>query len=362
MSVFDLAMPLLRGLDPETAHRATVRALAAGLGPVDRSPSPPELAQTLLGLRFPHPVCLAAGFDKSAECWQALLRLGVGAVEVGTITPRPQAGNPRPRLFRLPQDAAVINRNGFNNDGLDAAAARLAGHVRHTGVLGVNVGANKDTPDPVNDYDYAVRMLAPLADYLTVNVSSPNTPGLRDLQGEGALGRLLETVMLARQAACGEAGPPVLLKIAPDLAEGQLEAIVETAVRLGVAGLIISNTTVARPESLRSAARSEAGGLSGRPLFAPSTRLLARARLLAGDRLVLVGVGGVESGDAAYAKIRAGASLVQLYSALVYNGPGLFRRIRDDLASRLRADGHETIGDAIGVDAAELADGRGLQK
>lgn len=355
MSLFDLALPLLRCLDPETAHRTTVRALAAGLGPVDRSPVPPGLTQTVMGLTFPHPVCLAAGFDKSAECWRALLHMGVGAVEVGTITPRPQAGNPRPRLFRLPEDAAVINRNGFNNDGLDAAAARLRGHDRRTGILGINVGANKDTPDPVDDYRYGVRMLAPLADYLTVNVSSPNTPGLRDLQGEGALGRLLEAVMTAREEACGPPGPPVLLKIAPDLADGQLQAIVETAVRAGVAGLIVSNTTIARPESLRSAARDEAGGLSGRPLFEPSTRVLAQARLLAGDRLVLVGVGGVESGDTAYAKIRAGASLVQLYSALVYNGPGLFRRIRDDLAGRIAADGFASIADAVGVDAAELA-------
>lgn len=355
MSIFDLALPLLRTLDPETAHRLTVRALAAGIAPVDRSPPPAGLRQHLMGLDFPHPVCLAAGFDKSAECWHALLHVGVGAVEVGTITPRPQAGNPRPRLFRLPEDVAVINRNGFNNDGLDAASARLARHDRRSGIVGINVGANKDTPDPVDDYDYGVRMLAPLADYVTVNVSSPNTPGLRDLQGEGALGRLLETVMEARSVACGPHGPPVLLKIAPDLADGQLEAIVETAVRAGVSGLIVSNTTVARPESLRSAARGETGGLSGRPLFEPSTRVLARARMLAGDRLVLVGVGGVESGETAYAKIRAGASLVQLYSALVYNGPGLFRRIRDDLAARMAADGHAAIGDAVGVDAAALA-------
>jgi dihydroorotate dehydrogenase len=355
MFPFDLAMPLLRGLDPETAHRVTVRALALGLAPADRSRVPAALSQTVMGLRFPHPVCLAAGFDKSAECWRGLLRLGVGAVEVGTITPCPQAGNPRPRLFRLPEDAAVINRNGFNNDGLEAAAARLARRERRTGIVGINVGANKDTPDPVDDYRYGVRMLAPLADYLTVNVSSPNTPGLRDLQGEGALGRLLAAVIEARAEACGEAGPPVLLKIAPDLADGQLEAIVETALATGIAGLIISNTTVARPESLRAAARQETGGLSGRPLFDPSTRLLARARVLAGDRLVLVGVGGVEDGATAYAKIRAGASLVQLYTALVYNGPGLFRRIRDDLAARVTADGFASIAEAVGVDGVKLA-------
>ena len=224
-----------------------------------------------------------------------------------------------------------------------------------TGIVGINVGANKDTPDPVDDYRFGVRMLAPLADYLTVNVSSPNTPGLRDLQGAGSLGRLLDAVIEARAEACGPPGPPVLLKIAPDLADGQLEAIVETAVAAGVAGLIVSNTTVARPESLRAAARGETGGLSGRPLFDPSTRLLAHARLLAGDRLVLVGVGGVEDGATAYAKIRAGASLVQLYTALVYKGPGLFRRIRDDLAARLAADGHASLATAVGADAAAMA-------
>ena len=357
MSLFDIAMPVLRGLDPETAHRLTVRALATGLGPVDRTKPVRSLRQTVLGLDFPHPICLAAGFDKSAECWLALLRLGAGAVEVGTITPRPQAGNPRPRLFRLPEDAAVINRNGFNNDGLDAAAARLARHDHRTGIVGINIGANKDTPDPVEDYRFGVRMLAPLADYLTINVSSPNTPGLRDLQAAGSLGRLLDVVMQSRQAACPDDAPPVLLKIAPDLVDGQLEAIIETAIAAGIDGLIVSNTTVARPESLRSASKTEAGGLSGRPLFDPSTRLLAQARLIAGDRLVLVGVGGVETADTAYAKIRAGARLVQLYTALVYNGPGLFRRIRDGLADRIAADGFESVEQAVGVDAANIAAG-----
>ncbi|NQW12307.1 MAG: quinone-dependent dihydroorotate dehydrogenase [Alphaproteobacteria bacterium] len=352
MNIFDLALPALRLLDPETAHRITVRALATGFGPVDRSSVPSSLAQSVFGLDFPHPVCLAAGFDKSAECWRGLQRLGVGAVEVGTITPRPQAGNPRPRLFRLPEDAAVINRNGFNNDGLAAAVVRLAGRDRGLGVVGVNIGANKDTADPVEDYVTGVLAFAPLADYLTINISSPNTPGLRDLQGEGSLGRLLAAVM----AACDGAGarPPVLLKIAPDLAEGQLEAIVETAITAGIAGLIISNTTVARPESLRGTARGEAGGLSGRPLFGPSTRLLARAYRIAGNRLPLVGVGGVEDGASAYAKIRAGARLVQLYTALVYNGPGLFRRIRDDIAAHLAVDGIERVEEAVGLDAERL--------
>jgi len=354
MSLFDLVLPALRCLDPETAHRLTVRGLATGLGPADRSPPPASLGQRLWGLDFPHPVCMAAGFDKSAECWRGLQKLGVGAVEVGTVTPRPQAGNPRPRLFRLPQDRAAINRNGFNNDGLEAAVSRLAGRDRRRGVVGINIGANKDTADPVDDYVLGVRLLAPLADYVTVNVSSPNTPGLRDLQGEGPLGRLLAAVLAARAEACGAAPPPVLLKIAPDLADGQVEAIVETALACGIDGLIVSNTTTARPDSLRSAARTEAGGLSGRPLFEPSTRVLARAYRAAAGRLPLVGVGGVEDGATAYAKIRAGARLVQLYTALVYNGPGLFRRIRDDLAARLAADGLHRIEDAVGLDADRL--------
>ena len=357
MSLFDLAMPAMRCLDPETAHRLTVRTLGAGFGPVDRSPAPSTLRQRLWNLDFPHPVCLAAGFDKSAECWRGLQRLGVGAVEIGTVTPRPQAGNARPRLFRLPDDRAVINRNGFNNDGLEVAVGRLSGRDRRAGIVGINIGANKDTADPVDDYVLGMHRLAPLADYVTINVSSPNTPGLRDLQGEGPLGRLLSAALRARGEACGADGPAVLLKIAPDLADGQLEAIVETAVSCGVDGLIVSNTTVARPESLRSAARGETGGLSGRPLFGPSTRVLARAHRAAGGRLPLVGVGGVEDAATAYAKIRAGARLVQLYTALVYTGPGLFRRIRDDLAALLKADGLQRIEEAVGVDAERLADG-----
>lgn len=357
MSLFDLAMPAMRCLDPETAHRITVRTLGAGLGPVDHSTAPSALRQRIWELDFAHPVCMAAGFDKSAECWRGLQRLGVGAVEVGTVTPRPQAGNPRPRLFRLPDDWAVINRNGFNNAGLDAARARLVDRDRRSGIVGINIGANKDTPDPVDDYVLGMRRLAPLADYVTINVSSPNTPGLRDLQGEGPLGRLLTAALQVRAEVCSEALPPVLLKIAPDLAEGQLQAIVETAIECRVDGLIVSNTTIARPDSLRSRTQREAGGLSGRPLFSPSTRVLAQAYCAAAGRLPLVGVGGIEDGATAYAKIRAGARLVQLYTALVYNGPGLFRRIRDDLAALLAADGLARIEDAVGLDADRLADG-----
>lgn len=359
LSLIDRAMPLLRLLDPETAHRVTVRALASGFGPSDtgvgNTATDRLLAQDLMGLRFPHPVCLAAGFDKSAECWAGLLKIGAGAVEVGTLTPRPQVGNAKPRVFRLVEDRAVINRYGFNNDGVEAGVRRLTGRDRGLGVVGVNVGANKDSADPEGDYAIGIRALAPLADYLTINISSPNTPGLRDLQAAGPLGRLIEGARAARDEAVPNDPPPILVKIAPDLAEGQLEPIVETCVELGVAGLIVSNTTITRPESLRSARRGEAGGLSGPPLFEPSTAMLARAYKMAAGRLILVGAGGVSDGETAYAKIRAGAHLVQVYTSLVYNGPGLFARIREDLARRLAADGFERIGDAVGVDADRWA-------
>jgi len=355
MSLFDPLLPALRLFDPETAHRMTVRALALGLGPRDTAPPDPALAQTVAGLRFPHPVCLAAGFDKSAECWAGLLNCGAGAVEVGTLTPRPQAGNPKPRVFRLTEDRAVINRYGFNNDGREAGRARLVGRDRSLGIVGVNVGINKDATDPDSDYALMVSSMAPLADYLTVNISSPNTPGLRDLQAAGPLGRLIAAAKAARDEAMPDGAPPLFVKIAPDLAEGQLEAIIGTAVDLDIDGLIVSNTTIARPAALRSTNAGEAGGLSGPPLFGPSTAMLARAHRLAGNRLALIGAGGVSDGKTAYAKIRAGASLVQLYTALVYRGPGLFRRIREEMAELLHADGVSRIADAVGVDAAALA-------
>ena len=351
MSLIDYAMPALRLLDPETAHRLTVKALSSGFGPRETSPIPPALSQTILGLTFPHPVCLAAGFDKSAECWGGLLRIGAGAVEVGTLTPRPQAGNAKPRVFRLVEDQAVINRYGFNNDGMEAGAERLAGRDRTRGVVGVNVGANKDAADPEADYATGVRRLAPFADYLTINISSPNTPGLRDLQAVGPLGRLITGARAARDEVVPDNPPPLLVKIAPDLADGQLETIVAACIDLKVDGLIISNTTIARPDTLRSPNRSEAGGLSGPPVFDASTALLAQAYRLAQGRLVLVGAGGVRDGATAYAKIRAGAHLVQVYTALVYKGPGLFRQIREELAQLLLAGGLARIEDAVGMDS-----------
>jgi dihydroorotate dehydrogenase len=348
-ALHELGARLLRTTDPERAHELGLAALAAGLGP--RAPADaPILAARLAGLPLANPVGLAAGFDKDARAPAALLAAGFGFVECGTVTPRPQAGNPRPRLFRLPEDGAVINRMGFNNAGLDAFAANLGGR-RQAGPVGANVGANKDTVDRAADYVAGLRRLWPLADYFTLNVSSPNTPGLRDLQQGGALTDLLGAVAQARaELAAGPAGQkPVFLKIAPDLTEAQALAIVEAAVAFGLTGLIVSNTTIARPSDLRGAAREEAGGLSGRPLLEPSTRLLASVHAASAGRLILIGVGGIASGADAYAKIRAGASAVQLYTALALSGPGLIARIKSDLAARLRSDGFARVEDAVGA-------------
>ena len=346
----DLATPLLRLLDPEDAHRLTLAALKAGLGPRARADAHPSLHTTIAGLALPNPIGLAAGFDKNAEAPGAMLRAGFGFVECGTTTPRAQAGNPRPRLFRLTPDRAVINRMGFNNDGLEAFAAGLSARPRG-GVVGANVGANKDSDDRVRDYVLGLRRLWPLADYFTLNVSSPNTPGLRDLQARSALEDLLGAVAEARAGLT--AGPggarPVFLKVAPDLGEGAVGDIVEAALAFGLDGLIVSNTTVARAEGLRSRHRGEAGGLSGAPLFAPSTRLLAQFHAAADGRLALIGVGGVGSAREAYAKIRAGASAIQLYSALALRGPGLIGELAAGLADLLRADGFSSLAQAIGT-------------
>ena len=335
-----LGAAALRRLDPETAHGLTVRALRTGLAPHQRTPDDPILATTVAGLRLPNPVGLAAGFDKNAEVHAPMLRLGFGWVECGTVTPRPQAGNPRPRLFRLPEDGAVINRLGFNNAGLEAFAANLAGVQ---GLVGANLGANKDSEDRAADYVAGLRRLAGVPAWFTVNISSPNTPGLRALQSRGALDDLLGRLQEARS------GPqPLLLKIAPDLSEPELRDIVESATAHGLDGLIVSNTTLDRPDALRSAARAEAGGLSGAPLFERSTRVL---RTVAGmnSGLALVGVGGIASGADVFAKLRAGASAVQLYTALVYAGPGLVGRIKADLAARLRADGFSSVAEVVGA-------------
>ena len=343
-------MPLMRGMDPERAHRLALKGLALGLAGVDSTPDDPVLATRALGLEFRNPVGLAAGFDKDAVAVAPLMRLGFGFVEPGTTTPRPQSGNPQPRLFRLPEDAGVINRMGMNNEGVQAFVARLAALRRPLpAVLGANIGINKEGADPERDYPALYRAVAAQADYVTINVSSPNTPGLRDLQGEAKLAAILAAVAEARDAA--ERQPPVLVKIAPDLAEDAVPALVETCVAHGVAGLIVSNTTIARPASLRGVHKGETGGLSGQPLFAPSTALLRRVYGLAAGRLTLIGCGGIASAEQAYAKIRAGASLVQLYAGFAYAGPALVPKLKRELAALLRRDGFAHVHDAVGADA-----------
>jgi dihydroorotate dehydrogenase len=362
--LYRLALPLLRCLDAESAHRATIVALRLGLGPRSQAAGDPALETRVFGLRFPNPVGLAAGFDKNAEVPDAMLALGFGFAEVGTVTPRPQGGNPKPRVFRLIEDKAVINRLGFNGEGVAAVKSRLTRRreLGAKGIVGVNLGANRDSADPAADYALGLRELGGLADYVTINVSSPNTPGLRDLQEKSRLRELVTRIETARGAlnaafsgvgaAAGIApGPPLLLKIAPDLSAGQLEDIAEVALTSGIDGLIVSNTTVARPPGLKSPLRGETGGLSGAPLFGPSTEMLRAVFRLTRGELPLVGVGGIRSGSDAYAKIRAGASLVQLYTALVYRGPGLVAEITAELAAALRRDGFAHVSEAVGADA-----------
>jgi dihydroorotate dehydrogenase len=344
--MFHLATRALRLLPPESAHNATL-TLAGWAAPFLPSAvaDDPRLAAHVLGLRFPNPVGLAAGFDKNAQVPHAMAKFGFGFVECGTVTPRPQAGNPQPRLFRLTEDRAVINRMGFNNGGMTEAAANLNRRAR-SGIIGINIGANKDSADRIADYATCFAQLAPSADYVTANVSSPNTPGLRGLQNKEELARLLGTLTEARGKG---RHLPILLKIAPDLDGAALDDIAEAVLASGIEGLIVSNTTIARPP-LASAHAGEQGGLSGAPLLAPSTEILRQMRRRVGSRIVLVGVGGIASGADAYAKIRAGASLVQLYSALVYEGPGLVGRIKRELTHLLARDGFVSVGAAVGAD------------
>jgi len=344
MTAHDLAARALRVLDPEDAHRATIRLLGLGLGPRAAADDPP-LPMALAGLVLPNPVGLAPGFDKNAEVAGAMLAAGFGFVECGTVTPLPQAGNPRPRLFRLSEDAAVINRMGFNNVGLERFAANLARPKR--GIVGANIGANKDSADRIGDYVAGLKRLWGLADYFTVNVSSPNTPGLRALQTGEALAELLGRIAETRGGLTGRA--PIFLKVAPDLSEAEVEEIADAAATRGFDGIVVGNTTLSRPPSLTSRWRGEAGGLSGAPLTHLSTRVLGWFHAASRGRLALIGAGGIGSGADAYAKIRAGASAVQLYSALVFEGPGLAARIRRDLAARLKADGFTSVAEAVGA-------------
>ena len=351
----DLGLPLARRLDPELAHRLALRALALLPLPAPAADDP-KLAVEAFGLRFPNPVGLAAGFDKNAEVPDAALRLGFGFTEVGTLTPRPQRGNPTPRLFRLDADEGLINRLGFNNDGFASARARL-GQRRRAGVVGVNIGANRDAADRIADYVAGIETFAPLASYLVVNVSSPNTPGLRELQARAVLDDLLARAIAARDRA--SVRKPLLLKIAPDVSLTELDDIVAVARARKVDGMIVSNTTVIRPPRLRSAAAQEEGGLSGRPLFALSTRVLAETYLRVEGTFPLVGVGGVDCAEAAWTKIRAGASLVQLYTALVHRGFGLVTEIKSGLLDRLRGR-RSPLKAAVGADAASLVASSGL--
>jgi dihydroorotate dehydrogenase len=339
--LYPLIRPLLFGLDPERAHHLSIAALKwlPGGAPLAMGP----LATSVAGIAFPNPVGLAAGFDKDAVVTDSLFALGFGFVEVGTIPPLPQPGNPRPRLFRLAEDRAVINRFGFNSKGAEAARERLAARQGKPGVIGINIGANKDATDRVADYATMMRMMAPLATYITVNISSPNTPGLRALQDEGALTTLLDAVIEAR----GESAVPIFLKVAPDLEPADIDAIARIAIDQRLGALIVGNTTVSRP-ALASAHSGEAGGLSGAPLTSLSLQRLRDFRKATGGAMPLVGVGGIDSAESAWARIRAGASLIQIYSAMVYEGPFLARKIVRALPTLMRRDGFATIAEAVG--------------
>ena len=350
-----LSLPLLRWLDPEDAHRLAIQGLRL-LPPMRTRADDAKLAVRAFGLNFPNPIGMSAGFDKNAEVPDALLRLGFGFVEIGTVTPQPQSGNPRPRLFRLERDEAVINRLGFNNEGAELVLRRLASRANLGGIIGVNVGANKDSPDRVADYVRLIETFAPVASYFTVNVSSPNTPGLRNMQQAHILDDLLAKVIDARERVRAKAGDsPVLLKIAPDLSLAELDEVVHVARSRRVDGMVVANTTVGRPSSLRETARAkEPGGLSGRPLFRLSTRMVAETYVRAEGAFPLIGVGGIDSGGAALTKIRAGASLIQLYSPLVFKGLGLVDDIKNDLTSTLLRTGRDQLSEIVGADAATI--------
>jgi dihydroorotate dehydrogenase len=350
-----VSLPLMRWFDPEHAHRLAIQGLRL-LPAMRPRPDDPKLAVRAFGLNFPNPIGMAAGFDKNAEVPDAVLRLGFGFVEIGTVTPKPQIGNPRPRLFRLERDEAIVNRLGFNNDGADRVLRRLAARAHHGGIVGINIGANRDSPDRVADYVRLIETFAPVASYFTVNVSSPNTPGLRNLQQAAALDDLLAKVIDARERVRRNAGDtPVLLKVAPDLSLTDLDDVVHIARSRRVDGMIVANTTLARFPTLRDAARAkEQGGLSGRPLFRLSTRMVAETYVRTEGAFPLIGAGGVDSGGAALTKIRAGASLIQLYSSLIYKGLGLVESIKTDLASTLLRTGRDSLSEIVGADAATI--------
>ena len=351
--LYELARPLLHKIDPETVHRLTLKGLKA-LPFCKSARDDATLSVRLWDRTFPNPVGLAAGFDKNAEVITPMLNFGFGFVEVGTVTPKPQEGNPRPRVFRSVTDQAVINRMGFPNEGLAIFRQNfenfLSAKPRPAGVVGLNIGMNKDQTDPAKDYCALVRQLGPLADYLTINISSPNTPGLRDLQKKENLLGLLTLIMEERQKSCGRDLPPLLLKLAPDLQENQQQDIAEAVLQAGIDGVILTNTTLDRPETLAQPFGAERGGLSGAPVRDKSLTVLRNFYALTQGKIPLVGVGGIACGNDAYDKIRAGASLVQLYTALVFKGPGMVKEIKHTLVRRLKEDGFISIGDAVGAD------------
>lgn len=348
MSLYDLAKPFLFLFSAERAHGLAILALKSGLLPNAHRAAPEALLQTLWGLEFPNPVGLAAGFDKNAEVYAPMLKQGFGFVETGTVTPLAQPGNEKPRIFRLTDDGAVINRLGFNNEGLEYYVNQLKARCIEDGIVGANIGANKLSEDQIEDYVIGLRRVLGLADYFTINISSPNTPGLRALQGREALDELLSRLKAVRDDAELKKVPPLLLKIAPDLDGNECEDIAEIILKHKMDGLIVSNTTLSR-DGLKSPLMGEAGGLSGEPLFALSTDILSKMYSLTDGTIPLIGVGGISSGKQAYEKIKAGASLVQLYSALVYHGPGLVREINSDLEALLKKDGFSNITEAIGI-------------
>ncbi|MDO9411601.1 MAG: quinone-dependent dihydroorotate dehydrogenase [Pseudolabrys sp.] len=350
-----LSRPLLRALDPEDAHGLTLKALRF-LPKTKPAADLPELRVRAFGLNFPNPIGLAPGFDKDAVAPDALLRLGFGFVEIGTVTPRPQIGNPKPRIFRIEADGAIINRLGFNNGGAPAALARLAARANEGGIVGVNIGANKDSVDRAEDYVRLIETFAAVASYFTVNVSSPNTPGLRNLQQADALDDLLGRVIEARDKVRMRAGPtPVLLKIAPDVTLADLDDVVGIARKHRVDGMIVTNTTLSRPGSLRARDKaSETGGLSGRPMFKLSTRILAETFVRAENQFPLIGVGGIDSAATAIAKIKAGATLVQLYTGLVYQGIGVVAEMKAGISAAIKRGNRDSLAAMVGMDAAEI--------
>ncbi|MAE52232.1 MAG: dihydroorotate dehydrogenase (quinone) [Micavibrio sp.] len=352
LDLYKLARPALFRIDAETAHNMTLKAMKCGLVPCVDTINAPELEQKLWGLRFPNPVGLSAGFDKNAEVIGPAFQLGFGFIEAGTVTPKPQSGNPKPRVFRDPQNEAVINRMGFPNAGAEKFKENLekflSAKARPNGVVGLNIGMNKTQKHPAKDYCFLVRLLAPMADYLTINISSPNTPGLRDLQQRQPLMDLLGAVMDTRAKSCRTHTPPLLVKLAPDLNATQLQEICETLIDANVDGVILGNTTLDRPESLPAQFREQKGGLSGQPLTDKSTSIIRDFYTISNGQLPIIGVGGIASGRQAYDKIKAGASLVQLYTGMIYKGPKIAHNINQELLDLLKADNHQSISAAIG--------------